>query len=475
MTNAAPAAATAERAAPKTTAVYPAQPRVETELTRAKEFAAHRLGDRTAAARAGLKRMQDTHGNQAVLRMLGNSPRIGAGLNRKCSCGAQASGAGECAACAEKDEALSRAAAGSAPNLGVPPIVNEVLRSPGQPLDSGTRAFMEPRFGADLSGVRVQVGRQAEESAAAVNALAYTVGRKVVFGAGQYAPGTTQGRNLIAHELAHVLQQGGDSAAIPNRISSPDDVSEREADSAADAVMRMGTPALEAGAAQSETRALARKRASVQVTLQRKLIVTPADKTQFIAEELDVLCPGQLQPSGNTITQSCKTSTNQSCNCACDVAADPSRSYTIHVAPAAGSTTPQELWNHTIEPVPSSTLWPNTEIGDNPDISVESADSTNEFGAFKADGTPFWYPHWRILAHELCGHGRLRQSYEGDTGNRPQHDSTIDTENAIAAEHGEPARGHFADKRQGEAFYNPVGDRSKVVFKQKDGLHYEAP
>jgi hypothetical protein len=475
MAQAAHAANTTDNAAPKSSAVQAAQPHLEIKAAPVAGFAASRLGDPTAPQRDFLTRLHHTHGNQAVWRMLGNSPRADARLYRKCSCGAQSSGGGECAACAEKDEALSRAAAGPAPNIGVPSIVNEVLRSPGQPLDSETRAFMEPRLGAELGGVRVHVGRQAEQSAATVSALAYTVGRNIVFGAGQYAPNTTQGRNLIAHELAHVVQQGGESIATPNRISSPDDASEREADSAADAVMRMATADLDAAVPRSETSAIARKRTSAKATLHRKLIVTPADKTQFIAEELDVLCPGQLQPSGNTITQSCKASTNQSCNCACDVAGDPSRTYTIHVAPAAGSTTPQELWNHTIEPVPSSTLWPNTEIDDNPNIFVESADSTNEFGAFKADGSPFWYPHWRILAHELCGHGRLRQSYEGDTGNRPQHDSTIDTENAIAAEHGEPARGHFADKRQGEAFYNPVGDRSKVVFKQKDGLHYEAP
>ncbi|HXR34873.1 MAG TPA: hypothetical protein VN754_02945, partial [Candidatus Binataceae bacterium] len=113
--------------------------------------------------------------------------------------------------------------------------------------------------------------------------------------------------------------------------------------------------------------------------------------------------------------------------------------------------------------------------GNDPDIFVETFNSTNEFGFFKADGSASWYPHWRILAHELCGHGRLHQTYSGGTGNRPGHDVTIDTENAIATEHGQPERGHFTDPRQGEAFYNPVGDRTKVVFFQVNGMHYEAP
>jgi hypothetical protein len=79
--------------------------------------------------------------------------------------------------------------------------------SSGQPLDSATRSFMEPRFGHDFGQVRLHTGRQAAESAQAINARAYTVGRDVVFGEGQYAPRTDTGRELLAHELTHVLQQ----------------------------------------------------------------------------------------------------------------------------------------------------------------------------------------------------------------------------------------------------------------------------
>src|SRR5688572_11541831 len=78
---------------------------------------------------------------------------------------------------------LQRAAINSPPLSSVPPIVHDVLRSSGQSLDANTRAFMEPRFGHDFSGVRVHADAQAAESARAVSALAYTVGRDVVFGA----------------------------------------------------------------------------------------------------------------------------------------------------------------------------------------------------------------------------------------------------------------------------------------------------
>jgi hypothetical protein len=472
MSNAAPASAVADKTGPKTAAVYAAQPRQEAEPATPTQIAAHALADRTAAARGILMRMQQTHGNQVVLRMLANSPQAQDQVKRKCAC---SGGSGDCAECAAEQEAsLNRQANDGTTPDRVPPIINDVLRSPGQPLDSETRAFMEPRFGSDLSGVRVHTDRKAAESAAAVNALAYSVGRHVVFASGRYSPASTEGRSLIAHELAHVVQQDGDDSGAPQRISDPEDAAEREADSAAQAVLRMPFPTGTAAKSGSAPAMLARKPAGPAM-VRRKIVVSPSNQTQFIAEELDTLCPGQLQASGNTISQSCTASTNQSCNCACDVAADPARTYSVHVSAAPGSTTAQTLWNGSTEPVPSSTLWPNTEGGDNPTISVESADSNIEFGFFKADGSPSWYPHWRILAHELCGHGRLRQTYDGETGNRPQHDSTIDTENALAAEHGGPARGHFKDKRQGEAFYNPVGDRSRVVFKQKDGLHYEAP
>jgi hypothetical protein len=88
-----------------------------------------------------------------------------------------------------------------------PPIVHEALRSPGQPIDTATRAFMEPRFGQDFSRVRVHTDTKAARSTEAVNALAYTVGSDVVFGAGRYLPQTAQGQHLLAHELTHVVQQ----------------------------------------------------------------------------------------------------------------------------------------------------------------------------------------------------------------------------------------------------------------------------
>lgn len=103
---------------------------------------------------------------------------------------------------------VQRRATGSATGLAeAPPSVNDVLNSPGQPLDTTTRAFFEPRFGYDLSGVRVHANADAEQSARDVTAHAYTMGHNVVFGGSQDALQTSRGRWLLAHELAHVVQQ----------------------------------------------------------------------------------------------------------------------------------------------------------------------------------------------------------------------------------------------------------------------------
>ena len=99
-------------------------------------------------------------------------------------------------------------APGDSAQTTAPPIVHEVLASPGQPLDASTRALFEPRFGHDFSQVRVHSDAAAEQSARELKAHAYTVGNNIVFGAGRLAPGTHEGQRLLAHEMTHVVQQG---------------------------------------------------------------------------------------------------------------------------------------------------------------------------------------------------------------------------------------------------------------------------
>lgn len=115
----------------------------------------------------------------------------------------------KCASCEDEDKTLHTKPTGSRRTMSdAPPIVMEVLRSSGTPLDTQTRAFFEPRFRSDFSHVRVHADEKAIQSARAVNALAYAAGPDIVFGAGAFSPQTASGKHLLAHELAHVVQQG---------------------------------------------------------------------------------------------------------------------------------------------------------------------------------------------------------------------------------------------------------------------------
>jgi Domain of unknown function (DUF4157) len=166
-------------------------------------------------------------------------------LQRKCACGGTIGPTGECEECRKKRETgvLRRLASSAQPStldsqpLVVPPLVHEVLRSSGQPLDADTRTFMEPRFGHDFSRVRVHSDAKAVESARAVNAHAYTVGHDIVFDANASPPGNRTQSSVLAHELAHVVQQQGQGATGSLRVAPADDPAEAAADRAADGVL----------------------------------------------------------------------------------------------------------------------------------------------------------------------------------------------------------------------------------------------
>jgi hypothetical protein len=223
--------------------------------------------------------LQRLHGNQSVLQMRHGSsgrpvplvplrPSLSGILQRKCACGGAAGMSGECEECSKKqqlglqtklkvnepgdiyeqeaDRVADQVTAMSAPPAvsGAPPSiqrfagpltgqseaapasVDQVLASPGRPLEQAIRQDMEQRFGYDFSRVRVHTDGAAEQSAKDVNAHAYTVGHHIVFGADRFAPGTQEGRRLVAHELSHVVQQSilGRSALVPHSSDRREDV-----------------------------------------------------------------------------------------------------------------------------------------------------------------------------------------------------------------------------------------------------------
>lgn len=148
-------------------------------------------------------------------------------LERTCSCG------GECPNCrnAGGEHEQARAKQMQVDRAVELPVVHEALRSAGQSMDSDTQSFFERRFGHDFSQVRVHTDARAIESARAVNAQAYTVGSHVVFGEGQYAPETRQGRQLLAHELTHVIQQQSAAHVVHQGAATVRQVLQRQPDS----------------------------------------------------------------------------------------------------------------------------------------------------------------------------------------------------------------------------------------------------
>jgi hypothetical protein len=179
---------------------------------------AHPVND-AQKARA-LNALQEQYGNRYVQRVL--------------SSGAEEPPSTDASAIIQRQEAqgASEGEDSPTPQLG---------QSHGRPLDSGTRDSMGSRFGQDFAGVRVHDDNDAHRAAKSLNADAFTTGRDIYFSQGAYNPSTPSGQKLLAHELAHVVQQNqGAAGASPQgfRVSHPSDPLERQADAASEAVMR---------------------------------------------------------------------------------------------------------------------------------------------------------------------------------------------------------------------------------------------
>jgi hypothetical protein len=138
--------------------------------------------------------------------------------------------------------ALARQAVGQAEGGALDPEVESSIqraRGGGQALDGATREHMESAFGTDFGGVRIHTGGEADRLNQAVSARAFTTGSDVFFRQGEYSPGSSSGRELLAHELTHVVQQGGSASLQAKLTLGPvDDPAEREADEVARSVVQ---------------------------------------------------------------------------------------------------------------------------------------------------------------------------------------------------------------------------------------------
>lgn len=392
---------------------------------------------------------------------------------RRCACGGIVGPDGECAACRAKRLAAEQKQPSRQAPAGPPPIVQDVLRSPGQPLDPQTRAAVEPKFGHsfgsvrvhaasdqiqtsltvgaahtpheqqaqqvaeqvtrpgsspadgaryDFGAVRVHTGGRAASAARSLNADAFTYGRHIVFGAGQYAPSTTRGQRLLAHELTHVVQQQrGVSGTIQRSITiqKPKDVAPNQA---------AGGKLTNAATVQGWVDQLCPKgNWKVDTT---SGVISSSDRATF--------CGSKPTKGKDHFTQDKPTA----CGCLCDLTATGAKDIHLHVADTF------KIGAATIDVNAAgegATAYPgvgrpeyNVGISGKEFSGITGAGDTAPLAGANPTQT-LRDPPWLIFAHEVCGHARLQTGPMGST--LVQHSQTpegnlgaVDIENLVRRE-----------------------------------------
>ncbi|HET7269600.1 MAG TPA: DUF4157 domain-containing protein [Rubrobacter sp.] len=363
-------------------------------------------------------------------------------LQRKCACGGTSGPRDD----RNKSLGLQRRAASGAAPATTPPVVHEVLGSPGSPLDATTRAFMEPRFGHDFGQVRVRNAAQAlrgsvpdvshpkdesereadriadevldtapgsapgydfgqvrvhtdaraAESARALGAEAFTFGRHIVFGAGRYEPSTGAGRHLLAHELTHYVQQRTTGRLVQRKLK-----------------VNGSHPGPTIAPATDPAAKLTSKQ---RFTMMDTLIQGLCDAFEVDAAG-DVVTKTLASPDRPALAAGSRPT-----GCCClAVLTDSSNTWTIEVSQVVGP--------HTLSGSRQVVLSPtNTPV---------------EFGSFTSAGAVAIQGAVPAAGHELCGHAALIEisghPSAQDRTTTDVHDPTVRLENRISAEQGVPA------------------------------------
>jgi hypothetical protein len=296
-----------------------------------------------------------------------------------------------------------------------------VLRGPGKPLDAGARAFFEPRFGHDFGRVRVHDGEREAASATALQARAFAVGERIVFGRGEYAPSSHAGRQLLAHELAHVVQQSapGSARRVQRRL----------------VVDPAATIPLAAGAAGPATPLTA----AVQ-GLMRNICPeggATVDGTSGAASlGAAGFCAWPGPPYLDTAIRADLAATPTGCRCLCDVIGN-AETTTISFRPGGPSTSPGS--------VPAGTAPAPGQGGarTSPTVAIDPRFQ----GQYFVGGRWVDIPFHLIFAHEVCGHAlpkmlgtHMARGPGPAGGTPPQEVAAVAVERAIAAEQGLPRR-----------------------------------
>jgi hypothetical protein len=165
-----------------------------------------------------------------------------------------------------------------------PVVAGEMPGSGGRQMDASTRAFMEPRFAHDFSGVRIHAGPEAADAARALRARAFTLGSDLVFGEGEFAPGTSKGRRLLAHELTHFLQQRSGQTG-PGSLVQRDEKRLQQVRGVKSPNVQLREGALKSVQTQLEKR-MQKRKAEIQALLDELGPAPKSDKAKARAEAL---------------------------------------------------------------------------------------------------------------------------------------------------------------------------------------------
>ncbi len=315
--------------------------------------------------------------------------------------------------------------------LGVATARIQGLRGGGAPLSAGERAYFEPRFGRSFDAVRIHTGPEATSTSQAIQAKAFAYGSDIAFGQGQFAPGTVEGRRLLAHELTHVVQQG----AAP-RVDG----------AGGSSVQRKTTPMVQGDwIINSHSR--------------RATAGGPTDG-QLVEDAFRDICPMTTRTNDRITMVSGPPPPNrmEGCGCLQDIEADlASSSPVLNGTPHIGLTV--DGWSST-----SPTASP-------PIVNARHPQGSFEWGYWTGGQKRELKPFFRTVAHEICGHVvtlvRTGGAHAGGRRSPTGHNEAIKGENRVAGEHGVPAsrqRGLDLDPATG----NPLSGHRGESFLQAD-------
>jgi len=284
------------------------------------------------------------------------------------------------------------------------------LQGCGHPLSMGERNFFEPRFGRDFSGVRLHTDASAASISRRINAHAFTLGNNIVFSSGQYAPQTNKGRQLLAHELTHVVQQ---------------------------------TPNIQRASKRSSNRLGIRQHLSKNMIAgawqilhgQRRLLPNGQTDEQLLLAAFRQICPLATFSAGEIsvpLTGAAPSGRQNGCQCLRDIERWLPRMKISR--PPATIEAEQHGWSST-QPR-ADPVWVKVRHPDDPFSWGYWTNITENNPEERRHQKPFW----QTLAHEICGHVwryvRTGGRRTGGRGGPRGHDPAIEGENLIAGEHG---------------------------------------